>query len=113
GYSDVLLFSTELQPSDDISELKKWWYIVPETGQHIALYNKVTFKEIAKILNVNYYTDSFSVHILSKKPLPADPFLQEETQMPVVPKKNILQRLISKIDRKVNKPEINQPVVPA
>jgi hypothetical protein len=100
GFSDILLFSTELQPSHDLSELEKWWYIVPETGQHISFYNKITFQEIAIMFNVNYYTDNRSLHILSKTPLYKNPFFYLEKENKA--KKNILQRIVSKINKKLN-----------
>ncbi len=98
NYSDILLFSTELQPSNDIAELEKWWYIVPEGGQHVSFYNKVTFQEIERILNVNYYTDFNNLHILSKNILSKNPFLNTEMK----PRKNILKRIIFKIRNKIN-----------
>lgn len=99
-YADILLFSTELQLSNEISELEKWWYIVPEGGQHVSFYNDLTFREIERILNVNYYTDFNNIHILSKKNLPENPFLNLEIK--IGKKKNILQRIIVKIINKLN-----------
>ncbi len=100
-YSDILLFSTELQPSDKVVEIENWWYIVPETGQHVALYHKNTFKEIATSLNAHFYTNSHNLHILSKKTLKKNPFLDEELKV-VEPKKNIVRRFINKINNKLN-----------
>jgi 2-polyprenyl-3-methyl-5-hydroxy-6-metoxy-1,4-benzoquinol methylase len=100
SYSDILLFSTELQPSNDLSELKKWWYMVPEGGQHISFYNEITFKEIAKIFEVNYYTDFQNLHILSKKVLTINPFLEVESKG--TSKKNIIQRIVNKLNNKLN-----------
>lgn len=105
-YADILLFSTELQPSDEISEIEKWWYIVPETGQHVSLFNKTTLEKIAKILDVNLYTDSCSLHILSKKPLTIDPFFKEEPTLVIEEKKSISQRIVNKIN---NKQSVEQP----
>jgi len=98
-YSDLLLFSTELQPTNEITELKKWWYVVPETGQHISLFNKVTLEKVAELLDVNLYTDSHSLHILSKSPLSIDPFYVEEPIV-VEEKKTISQRIVNKINNK-------------
>lgn len=99
-YSDILLFSTELQPSNNVSELENWWYIVPEGGQHISFYNKATFQEIEKTLNVNYYTDFNSLHILSKNILSINPFLINETKK--MNRNRILKRIIIKITNKYN-----------
>lgn len=54
-YSDTILFTTELQP-DDHSSLKEWWYIAPETGQHISLYSKKSLIAMA---------DRFGLQLLS------------------------------------------------
>ena len=100
NYSDVLLFSTELQISNEKSELEKWWYIVPEGGQHISFYNKLTFQQIESILSVNYYTDNNNLHILSKTILPENPFFDKEIE--IENRNNILKRLINKIANKFN-----------
>ena len=69
----LLLFSTELQPSEEMKKLEDWWYIVPETGQHISFYNETSLEKIADLLGLNFYTDNMSLHILSKTEL-NDPF---------------------------------------
>lgn len=107
SYSDILLFSTELQPLDELPELEKWWYVAPETGQHISFYNKKTFEEIAIIFNANYYTDNQSLHILSKVPLCINPFLNNEREKKAI--KNIFQRIVGKINNKLNGDTAVQP----
>jgi len=99
-YADILLLSTELQPSDEIPILAKWWYLVPEGGQHISFFNEITFQEIANIFKVNYYTDHQSLHILSKKTLSTNPFLSAEIN--IKSKKNYLQRIVNKLNKKLN-----------
>jgi len=98
-YSDILLISTELQPSDDLLELEKWWYIASETGQHVSFYNKITFQEIATMFNANYYTDYQSLHILSKNYLSVNPFFNVEIKRKG---KKIFQRIANKINKKIN-----------
>jgi len=99
NYSDTILLSTELQPSRHISELKNWWYIVPETGQHVSFYTEDAFHTIAKKFDAYYYTDSMNLHILSRKKLAANPFVEEKR--PQI-KKTILQRILNKINYKIN-----------
>ncbi len=70
-YSDTILFSTELQPKNKVDE---WWYIVPETGQHISLYSLKTLEKISKILNLNLYSKG-NFHILTKIDFKEDPFI--------------------------------------
>lgn len=98
--SDILLFSTELQPTNEIAELNNWWYFVPETGQHISLFNKLTLEKIAEMLNVHLYTDSHNLHIFSKKPLIVDPFFIEEPKPIIEEKKTLSQRIVNKINNK-------------
>lgn len=99
-FSDILLFSTELQPTNEIAELNNWWYFVPETGQHISLFNKLTLEKIAEMLNVHLYTDSHNLHIFSKKPLIVDPFFIEEPKPIIEEKKTLSQRIVNKINNK-------------
>ncbi len=72
--SDTLLFSTELQPDTKIQSVNDWWYFVPEGGQHVSLYSLKSLEQLKKHFNCNLYTNKRNLHILSKKPLPVDPF---------------------------------------
>lgn len=74
SYSDIILFSTELIPRTSSDDLKDWWYIVPETGQHISFYHKETLKCIAKKNGPILYSNGYNLHILSKKKLKHNPF---------------------------------------
>lgn len=70
GKCDAILFSTLLY--DDAYSypgLDEWWYYVPEEGQHIVFYSKVTLKWIAERFSINYYAINDSLHIFSKKKL--------------------------------------------
>jgi 2-polyprenyl-3-methyl-5-hydroxy-6-metoxy-1,4-benzoquinol methylase len=96
--SDLIVFSTELQPSNEIVDLQKWWYIIPEGGQHVAFYNKLTFQKIESILNVNYYTNNNNLHVLSKNILSNDPFLDTKK----ITNRNITNRFINKMANKFN-----------
>jgi 2-polyprenyl-3-methyl-5-hydroxy-6-metoxy-1,4-benzoquinol methylase len=100
-YSDVILFSTELQPSNNISEIENWWYLAPEGGQHISFFNELTFYQIAKKLKVYYYTNKHNLHILSKEVLTNDPFFEKTKKE----NKNIFFRIVNKIfftDKNIN-----------
>jgi len=65
AYSDSILFSTVLQPADNVNP-SNWWYISPEIGQHIALYNYDTLKTIAQLKGLNLYSDFKYLHLLTK-----------------------------------------------
>jgi hypothetical protein len=62
--SKSILFSTELQPSNDI---EKWWYVMPETGQHISLFSFDSLKFIALKYNLNLYSNGKTLHLLTDK----------------------------------------------
>jgi len=72
AYSDNLLFSTELQP-ENLKSINDWWYFIPETGQHVALYNRASLKYIADKLGYNFYTDGQSLHLFTKRTFANNP----------------------------------------
>lgn len=66
--SDTIFFSTLLYDDEyAYPELDEWWYYVPEEGQHIVFYSKVTLKKIAEKFDIHYYPINDSLHIFSKK----------------------------------------------
>ncbi len=66
--TDMILFSTEIYDKGyAYPELGKWWYYVPEEGQHIVFYSNITLHKIAGLFHVNYYPINDSLHIFSKK----------------------------------------------
>jgi 2-polyprenyl-3-methyl-5-hydroxy-6-metoxy-1,4-benzoquinol methylase len=67
GYSSNIIFSTELLPAKPIKDSSDWWYIAPETGQHIAFYTEKALHIIAKNFGLNYYKISNTLHLFSKK----------------------------------------------
>lgn len=68
-YSDSIFFSTELVPDRNITSVDDWWYFAPETGQHIALYSEKSLRELAQKFNCNYYTDSHTLHLITRRKL--------------------------------------------
>ncbi len=73
NYSDSILFSTVLQPTENVTP-ENWWYVSPEIGQHIALYHYDTLKKIAEIKGIHLYTDGKYLHLLTKKKINATLF---------------------------------------
>jgi hypothetical protein len=65
AYSDSILFSTVLQPSNNVNP-SNWWYVSPEIGQHIALYHYDSLKIIAELKGLNLYSDEKYLHLLTK-----------------------------------------------
>lgn len=63
--SENLIFSTELNDKQ-LLHFTDWWYVAPETGQHVAFYNSKTFEVIAAKFKKHYYTNGHNLHILSE-----------------------------------------------
>lgn len=75
GLSSNILFSTELLP---MTNVKNWWYLLPETGQHVGFYSTRTLYFIAKKYDLFLYSNGLNLHLLSKKKLLTNPFRQYE-----------------------------------
>ena len=65
NFSENLIFSTELQPSN-INSVDDWSYFSTETGQHVAFYNEASLKAIADKLGYRFYTDGKFLHLFTK-----------------------------------------------
>jgi hypothetical protein len=64
--SEAVMFSTEVQPLDEVSP-DTWWYVAPETGQHISLYSRSSLYALADRFNLNYSWNEHNIHLFSKK----------------------------------------------
>lgn len=104
-YSEVILFSTELQPSDSNINLFDWWYLVPEGGQHISFYDYSSLQAIASEFNAVFYTNNRNLHIFSKIKNLTNPFVEDK--IPRNHQENIFSRLFNKYYKKINKPQLN------
>lgn len=90
SYSDSILFSTILQPSENISSPDQWWYFIPETGQHISLYSLASLEIIAQKNNCFLYTNKHNLHLLSPKKLDINPFNTDD-------RKSLALRVVNKL----------------
>lgn len=66
GYSKSIIFSTDLAADGDLSS---WDYLVPEVGQHIALYHRKSLEVIAAKFRLNLYSNGRNIHMLTPKKL--------------------------------------------
>ncbi|MCM1038223.1 MAG: class I SAM-dependent methyltransferase [Ruminococcus sp.] len=65
--SRSVLFSTLIYDQDfAYKDFEKWWYYVPETGQHIGFYSQRTLEYIARKFHVFYYKISDGMHLFSE-----------------------------------------------
>lgn len=75
--SKNILFSTLLLPAN-IPDPSKWpvsWsYYGLEHGQHISFYQLKTLQKIAQDRGLNFYTDGFSLHLITEKNINTDYF---------------------------------------
>ena len=75
-YSDTILFSTELQPQKTFNSADDWWYFTTETGQHISLYTLQSLEILGSSLNCKLYSNNRNLHILTKRELDSNPFVE-------------------------------------
>ncbi len=66
GITDTIIFSTELI-SNPPPTSGDWWYYSFQHGQHIAFYSRETIAFIAGKYGLHYYSNGYSVHILSRR----------------------------------------------
>jgi hypothetical protein len=63
-HTGKLFFSTSIQP---VIDLDKWWYLMTESGQHIAFYSVKSLALLADKLHCHFYTDHLNFHLFSKE----------------------------------------------
>lgn len=68
--SDTLIFSTLLSDKIHNSELKSWWYLGPQHGQHINFFSIKTLEFIAEKFNMQLLSDYRSYHIFTRDRTP-------------------------------------------
>ena len=61
-----ILLSSEFVP-EPLPSPSEWWYYGVEHGQHIGFYQKKTFLYLAEKYNLNFYTNSQNIHLLTEK----------------------------------------------
>ncbi|MBO0930951.1 class I SAM-dependent methyltransferase [Fibrella aquatilis] len=66
-YSHNVLFSTEVQPVNWVPKIDTWWYILPETGQHVSLYSIKSLQIIAERCGLHYEKGQNNMHLLSER----------------------------------------------
>ncbi len=101
-YADTIILSTVLQPTTALTSTDDWWYFIPETGQHVALYTAKALAHLGAQFGYNFYTDGLGLHLFTKKNLSTDPF--KKVRDPFFIRK--MRRIVNKYDRNQN-PERN------
>ncbi len=80
--TDTIVFSTEIQPSDNIKSVDDWWYFIPETGQHISFFSEKSLNILAYNIGGVFYTDGI-IHMITKKKFSENPLTKKEKFIPV------------------------------
>lgn len=96
-FGDNLLFTTVLIPTD-VQNISDWWYIAPETGQHIGFYTKESLEYIAAQLGVNLVTDGVSTHLFTKNKLATNPLVEQDKKEPFLIR--MMRRKLNRYDQK-------------
>lgn len=94
-FSDTILFSTELVPNVSIHKSEDWWYIAPETGQHIAFYTSKSLEYLAKHFKSHFYSDGNTFHMLTKKNFGINPIISPQKEPFLIRK---LRKILKELD---------------
>lgn len=99
-FADNILFSTVLVPKTPLNSVDDWWYFIPETGQHIALYTEKSLSVLGEKFGYRFYTDGIGTHLFTKKVFSENPFKKQKD--PFLIRK--FRKAVSKYDKN-NLPE--------
>ena len=64
-FSDSVIFSTELIPEN--TDIKTWWYLAPEAGQHISFFSRKSLEILAEMFDLSFFSNEYNLHLFSKK----------------------------------------------
>ncbi len=98
-YTDSIFFSTMLQPNNDIQKVEEWWYFIPETGQHVALYTEKSLAFLANKFGYQFYTDGIGIHLFTKKKLTKNPFDTAKLPYLIATMKRKVERFLVKLSK--------------
>lgn len=94
AYSSNVLFSTVFQDGKTES-LQSWWYLVPQSGQHVSFYTRRSLEIIAEHFGCHLHTNSKDLHLFTDKKI-TNPFSVATGKKNLLVK--VLNRLISLLD---------------
>ncbi len=102
-YAENIIFSTVLVPKN-VTDFKDWWYITPQTGQHIAFYSIESLEFVAKKYHLNFYTNGQNLHFFSKNKID-----EKVVQEVFHPQKSIVEKVANRLKGEVKtKPSLLQ-----
>jgi hypothetical protein len=62
-FSDNIMFTAVIAPPDVTPD---WWYFMPDTGQHVAIFSQQTIPELGSALKVKTLSDKQFFHLVAK-----------------------------------------------
>jgi len=65
-FTNTLVFTAVIAPDVIPND---WWYLMPDTGQHVAIYHKETLQALAHKLGVHLTSDGRYFHVLHRERL--------------------------------------------
>ncbi len=66
--SELIMVSTFLVPPG-MRELRGWWYLLPELGQHVTFYTEEALGQIARRAGLMLTSNGKSLHVFHRRPL--------------------------------------------
>lgn len=65
-YGDAILFSTEVQPFENVNS-DNWWYFMMDAGQHVSLYSRKSLQALADHFGLFYNYNESNLHLFSRR----------------------------------------------
>jgi 2-polyprenyl-3-methyl-5-hydroxy-6-metoxy-1,4-benzoquinol methylase len=96
-FAENIIFSTVLIPEQE-DKFKNWWYLTPETGQHVSFYSKQSLQYIAQKYNSNFYSNNHNLHLFSKNKIGRDAI-----QKVLDPQKGIMEKVMNRMKKTAGK----------
>ena len=73
-FGHLILFSTELAPSKG-QDTSSWWYLAPETGQHITFFTLRSLAALSSSVGLRLYSNGKNLHLFAPATFTQNPFL--------------------------------------
>lgn len=65
--TDTIFISTQIATDNTIDP--SWWYLQPESGQHIFFLSSAGLEKLGELLHLNVYSNGSNLHVLSRNPI--------------------------------------------
>lgn len=72
-FGNLILFSTELVPTEK-DNLSSWWYLAPETGQHVTFFTMRSLAALGASFGLQLYSNGKNLHLFAPATFDKNPF---------------------------------------